>query len=266
MDLREKNILLTGASRGIGLAIAKECAKRKAHLHLVSRALDASLVNTLQAMGAASVHLWEFDLSQASEIEGLIQKLNTARIAIDVLINNAGLLTGGLLEDQDPDAIDKMLNVNVHAVIRLTQRLLPGMLARKQGLIVNNASVSGIMFFPCASTYAASKAAVVAFTESLKQELRGTGVTTVLMITPGVKTEMFDDISKLYGKHLDVSFLTSIPAEKWSKMVVKAMEDGNTTVWPTGTSRLGVTLAQHLPSLFEKVVSTKFSRTLKERS
>lgn len=263
MDLAQKNILLTGASRGIGLSLAQECAKRKAHLHLVSRKLDSALIQPLLDLGAASVHLWEFDLSQTSEVEELVKSLNSKSISIDVLINNAGLLTGGLLEKQDPDSIDKMLNVNVHALIRLTSRLLPGMLARKQGLIINNASVSGKMFFPCASTYAASKAAVVAFTESLKQELRGTGVSTLLMITPGVKTDMFDDISKLYGKHLDVSFLSHIPVQEWSQKVVQAIEEGKTTVWPSGASRFGVALAHHWPSLFEKIVRTKFNRYLK---
>lgn len=263
MDLTQKSILLTGASKGIGLSLAQDCAKRNAHLHLVSRSLDPNLIQNLLGLGAASVRLWEFDLSQTSEVEKLVSNLREQSISIDVLINNAGLLTGGLLEEQDPDSIDKMLNVNVHALIRLTNRLLPGMLARKQGLIVNNASVSGKMFFPCASTYAASKAAVVAFTESLKQELRGTGVSTLLMITPGVKTEMFDDISKLYGKHLDVSFLSHIPVQEWSDRVVRAMEEGDSIVWPTGASRVGVSLAHHWPTLFEKIVSSKFNRYLK---
>lgn len=262
MNLTQKHILLTGASRGIGLALAEQCARRKAHLHLVSRKLDPSLVKDLGSLGAASVTLWPFDLSQTSDVEGLVKSLEEKNISIDVLINNAGLLTGGILEEQDPDEIDKMLNVNVHALIRLTRRLLPGMLARKQGLIVNNASVSGKMFFPCASTYAASKAAVVAFTECLKQELRGTGVAMVLMITPGVKTEMFDDISKLYSKHLDVSFLSHIPVEEWAAKVIAAMENDEAIVWPQGASFFGVKLAHHFPSVFEKIVRSKFNRFL----
>lgn len=262
MQISGKNVVITGASRGIGLALAEECAKKQARLFLVSRRFEAGTEEKLKNLGAPHVQLLSYDLSKTTQVNALHEKLTQDQIDIDVLINNAGLLTGGLLEDQNPDAIDEMLNVNVHALIRLTRLSLPAMLQRKKGCIVNNASVSGKMFFPCASTYAASKAAVVAFTESLKQELRNTGVNTVLMITPGVKTNMFDDISQLYGKNLDVSFLSHIPAEEWSQKVVSAIENQEDIVWPEGVSRWGVRLAHHVPGIFEKIVRSKFKRTL----
>ncbi len=259
MNLKGQVVLLTGASRGIGLALAQSLAGRGAKLHLVSRRFAPEMKADLEQRGAESVRLWEKDLSIMSQADELARALEGE--SIDVLINNAGLLTGGLLEEQDPDAIDQMLMVNVHAVIRLTRKLLPHMLARRSGKIVNNASVSGKMFFPCASTYAASKAAVVAFTESLKQELRGTGVSTLLLITPGVKTAMYDEIQDLYGGHLDLSFMNSIPAEEWAERVVRAIEDDEDTLWPTGSSHLGVKFAHHLPALFERVVRPKFKRS-----
>ncbi len=260
MNLSGKHILLTGASRGIGFSLAKVLAKKGAHLHLVSRSFSNDTKKSLSDLGAASVELLNADLGQISSVDGLISDLQARGVQVDVLINNAGQLTGGLLEEQSLEDIQSMLAVNVNAVIRLTRHILPQMLARKSGRIVNNASVSGKMFFPCASTYAASKAAVVAFTESMKQELRNTGVSTLLMITPGVKTEMFDEIKTLYGDHIDVSVLGSIPADDWATRVVKAIESEQDTVWPTGTSRAGVWLGHHMPGLFEKMIRSKFER------
>ena len=104
-------------------------------------------------------------------------------------MNNAGLMTGGLLEEQDLDGIYAMFQVNLVGVVHLTQAVLPGMIERGLGKVVNNASISGYAYFPAATTYAASKAGVVAFTESLRRELKGTGVTTLHLVTPGVDTE-----------------------------------------------------------------------------
>lgn len=266
MKIADHTTLITGASRGIGKSLAEVCARKRAHLILVSRTLPKGLREDLLALGALSVRSFDFDLSKKSNVDALVSEIKTGKVNVDILINNAGLLTGGLLEEQDPDDIEQMLNVNILALIRLTRLLLPRMLERKSGVIVNNASVTGKMFFPCASTYAASKAAVIAFTESLKQELRGTGVRTVLMITPGVKTEMFDDIEKLYGGHLDTSILSSIPSLEWAEKTIDGIESGADTIWPGGSSWFGVKTASYLPDLFEKIVSSKFSRSPRGKS
>lgn len=153
-----------------------------------------------------------------------------------------------------------MISVNLTGTILLTRLLLPSLLKRKTGRIVNNASVSGKMFMPCASTYAASKAGIVAFTESIRQELEKTGVTTLLLITPGVKTDMYDDIQNQYGENMDLSFLKSMPAEKWADSVWEAVKSGQSELLPNGTERVGVWLATHIPSLFEKSIKGYFHR------
>ncbi len=258
IDLKQKHVLLTGASRGIGLALAQELALRNVTLHLVGRSISEDIVAELKKNGAKDVKIYRVDLSNPNELDQLVTNLK--EIPIDVLINNAGQLTGGLLEEQSVKEIEMMLNLNVNALIRLTRLLLPRFLANQSGVIINNSSVSGKMFFPCASTYAASKAAVAAFTHALAQELRGTGVSAHLMITPGVKTKMFDDISTLYGGHLDLSFMNSIPAAQWAKKVIQQVEQGRDVIWPDGVTLLGVKFAYYFPTLFEKMVSTKFKR------
>ena len=96
-------------------------------------------------------------------------------------------MTGGLLEEQDMDDVYAMFQVNLVARRAPHRRVLPGMLARGRGLIVNNASISGYAYFPAASTYAASKAGVVALSESLRRELDGAGVEVMHLVTPGVR-------------------------------------------------------------------------------
>jgi short-subunit dehydrogenase len=261
MKIKNAKVLITGASRGIGLALAEGLARKGASLYLVARKLPAKLEKDLKQLGAHSVELLNFDLSERGATESIFALVAKKNIEIDILINNAGLLTGGLLEKQDRAAIRAMLDVNLTALIELSHLFLPGMLERKRGLIVNNSSVSGKMFFPCASTYAASKAGVVAFTESLYQELRGTGVSTLLAITPGVKTKMFDEIPKLYGENLKLDFLSSITAESWAQHLIQAIERDARYCLPKGPTRANLWISAHFPKVFESLVGSRFRRS-----
>lgn len=257
-DTLGKTTLITGGLSGIGKSLAEKAAKDKNKLILVQRRSSDTIEAELKKLGAIEVIQLQYDLSELENIKELVKDLEQKKLEVDILINNAGLLTGGLIEKQDPDKIYQMLNVNLSAVILLTRLLLPSMLKRKTGRIINNASVSGKMFMPCASTYAASKAGVVAFTDSIRQELQGTGVSTLLLITPGVKTDMYDDIKNQYGDSMDLSFLRSIPAADWADQVWGAVKSNQDTLMPSGTERVGVWLATHAPSLFEKSIKKYF--------
>jgi short-subunit dehydrogenase len=145
-----------------------------------------------------------------------------------------GQMTGGLLEEQDMDAVYAMFQVNLVGVAHLTSRLLPGMLERGRGTIVNNASISGYAYFPAASTYAASKAGVVALTESLRRELDGTGVRALHVVTPGVNTDMLDATEDVYGRYMDTSGWDKVEPEEWARKVLAAVEEDKSIVGPGG--------------------------------
>jgi len=259
MNLEGKHTYITGSNRGMGLEFAKKAAENKAHVYLVNRSnIDQTEVEKMKSLGAMSVTEINLDLLDNAAIDQFL--LSIATKPVDVFFNNAGLLTGGLIEQQNMEEIEKMLHVNVHALIRISRGLIPQMVNQGSGCIVNNASVSGKMFFPCASTYAASKAGVVAFTQSIAQELAETGVKTLLLITPGVKTSMYDDISNLYGEHLDLSFMSSIPASEWAKQVFDALKNDESICYPTGASRFGVWLGHHIPAAMRSMVKGKFKR------
>lgn len=259
MKLSGKTVVITGASRGIGESLALEASQHGAAIHLLARNWNEGDEKKFLDAGAQSCRLWPVDLSDSNARKDFVASYKKETQSIDLLINNAGLLSGGLLESQKTDHIHKMLQVNLHAVIELTHAFLP-QLIESGGKVVNNASVSGKMFFPCASTYAASKAGVVAFTECLKQELRDTPASTLLLITPGVKTEMYDEIGKSYGGNLDLSFMSSIPAKEWAEHVFRAIKNDEDTCWPKGSTWWGVKIGHHFPNFFAKVVKDKFHR------
>lgn len=259
MEIRDNHILITGANRGIGKAVAQMCAEDKAHLHLVMRKKEEGLSEELLKAGASSVQIYEVDLSQRSQIDKLLQSLESVKI--DILFNNAGQLTGGLLEEQPIDDVFTMLQVNVNALIQLTHGLLPKMLARKRGKIINNASISAVMHMPCASTYSAAKAAVLAFTKCLEPELKGTGVSTLVLITPGIDTRMYKEIPKFYGKNFDLGLLRSMPPKKYAQMIREAILEDLKELKPNGLMGVGLLAARYIPQVFDRVVATRFKRT-----
>jgi short-subunit dehydrogenase len=235
MNLEGANALVTGANRGIGRALVERLAARPLRLVLAGvRAPTDFEPPRPVAGGAREVRAVRMDLSSRGSIEECCAELGEELAHIDVLVNNAGLMTGGLLEEQDIEAVYAMFQVNLVAVAHLTSRVLPGMLERGAGIVVNNASISAYAHLPAASTYAASKAGVVALTESLRRELRGTGVHALHLVTPGVATEMLDATEAVYGRHMDTSGWGSVPAAEWAGRVLAAIEGDRRVLGPGG--------------------------------
>jgi uncharacterized protein len=260
MDLEGRSALVTGANRGIGRAIAQGLATRPLSLLLAgARSPQDSELPSAPAGGAREVRGVAMDLSSRESIQQSccdLPELGT----IDVLVNNAGLMTGGLLEEQDPDDVYAMFQVNLVAVTDLTARVLPGMLERGRGRIVNNASISGYAHFPAASTYAAAKSGVVAFSESLRRELRGTGVSVLHLVTPGVQTDMMDATQEVYGGHMDVSDWDVQEPEEWAAKVVSAIESEAHILGPGGRTAAAKLASRGPAFLLDAVSRQMFSR------
>ena len=257
MDLTRKTALVTGSNRGIGRAITEELAKRRLDL-LLCGMRDPHKFEPLKPPpgGAKEVRPVGLDLSRQESIERSAAELP----AVDLLVNNAGLMTGGLLEEQDVDEIYAMFQVNLVGVVHLTRLVLPGMLERGGGKIVNNASISGYAWFPAASTYAAAKTGVVAFSESLRRELKDTGVGVLHLVTPGINTDMLDATKEAYGNHMDTSGWTEQEPEEWAQKVVDAIEDDDHVLGPGGTLALAK-LASRGPAVLVDAISDRmFSR------
>ena len=257
MELSDKNILLTGSGRGIGWALAKAFAREGSRLHLVQRSFQTAQLEELRQAGAREIIPWTCDLSDSRNVLALGEQL--AGKKIDLILNNAGTLTGELLDKQSPDEILQIVQVNLTAALLLTRLLLPSMIARGSGKIVNNTSVSAIMRFPCATTYAATKAGLLAFTECLETELKGTGVSTLALITPGIQTEMFDEIERTYGRYFNPP-QGAISSDTFARQVIEAIQKDKTVLWPGGSTRIGLWMARWTPQIFKKIVIGSFSR------
>jgi short-subunit dehydrogenase len=261
VDLTNTTALVTGANRGIGRALVG----RLAQLPLRSVLAGVRNVESFEAVnpspgGAEEVRAVRMDLSSQASIEQCCSELGAQLTQIDLLVNNAGLMTGGLLEEQAIDDVYAMFQVNLVGVTHLTQRVLPGMLARRKGTIANNASISGYAHFPAASTYAASKAGIVGFTESLRRELRGTGVHAMHLVTPGVATDMLSTTEEVYGRHMDTSGWDRVPPEEWAAKVVSAIEADRRMLGPGGRSSLAMLAARGPTFVLDAITARLFSR------
>lgn len=259
MDLSGARVLVTGSNRGIGRAIVEALAHEPLEL-LLCGMRSPDRFEPIAAGAACELRAVALDLGSREAIEESCGRLGNDLGALDLLVNNAGLVTGGLLEEQELDATYAMFQVNLAGLVHLTRRVLPGMLERRRGKIVNNASVSGYAFFPAASTYAASKAGVVAFSESLRRELKGTGVSVLHLVTPGVSTDMLEATEAAYGRYLDTSGWQREEPAEWARKVVEAIRDDRHVLGPGGKTALAKLASRGPGLLLDRVSDRIFSR------
>jgi short-subunit dehydrogenase len=190
MQLNGRRVLLTGASRGIGAALAHAFAERGADLALVARTSDAL---DLVAKGTGGT-AYPCDLSLLEALPDLVERVSP----VDVLVNNAGVANVGWYLDRTQDEIDRMMTVNLLAPMRLSRLVLPGMVARGRGQVVNISSMAAVIAPPGLATYSASKAGLSHFTAGLRADLRDHPITFTTVTLASVSTEM-DDEARSYG-------------------------------------------------------------------
>ena len=174
--VRNKRTLITGAGHGLGKALARQFAEAGAEVIVSDRDPDR-VAATVRELGAAGwkVFGYPFDVTAPDQVEAARGRLNEERGAIDVLINNAGVVYGGGFSEVPLAQHRATIAVNLVGVITVTHVFLPDLLARPEGHIVNIASAAAVLALPRATTYAASKWALLGFSESLREELRQQG-------------------------------------------------------------------------------------------
>jgi short-subunit dehydrogenase len=190
---RYKNALITGASRGLGAALARELAQRGYDLVLCAR--NASELNALarqiKALHAVRVEVAVVDLANLAELQSFCDRLNANANAIDVLINNAGIGSYKPLNEWSRNEIIDCTTVNITAPMLLSQALLPSMIAAKRGMIVNVASDLSRRYLANMAPYVASKHALLGFSGSLLREVKQHGI-KVCSILPGIIDTAFN--------------------------------------------------------------------------
>jgi hypothetical protein len=181
-----RTALITGASGGIGLELARLFAEDHHNLVLVARDREKllALAAELESRHGITVTTIPKDLAATDAVEQIVADLRQRSIAVDMLVNNAGFATSGPFAQTDAISTVQLLQVNVVALTHLTRVLLPGMVARRSGRILNIASVAAYVPGPLTACYNASKAFVISFSAALANELRDAGV-TVTALCPG---------------------------------------------------------------------------------
>ena len=190
--------LITGASSGIGAAFARKFAALGRNVFLVARSEDKliTLCNELGRVSGVRAQYFALDLTEPDAPARLFEETQKRELEIDMLINNAGFGSMGYFDKLDPEREVEMIDLNVRALVDLTHRFLIPMRKRNQGTIINVASTAGFQSVPFMTTYAATKAFVLSFSEAVSEENRPFGV-HVMALCPGVTETNFFEAAQM---------------------------------------------------------------------
>jgi short-subunit dehydrogenase len=258
MKLDGHNALITGASAGIGREFARQLASRAKSLILVARReqrLNELRDELEQQYPNLSVSVRKTDLADLVQLNELLAWFDRDRIDIDLLINNAGLGDSGAFVTSDPIRNEQMTLVNIVALTTLTRHLLPRMIARRRGGILNVSSSAGFLPIPDFAVYAATKAYVTSFSEALRAELRGTGV-SVCALCPGPVHTEFQEVAKRprAQPHTCPEFVF-VPVEEVVHDALTALKADRPLVIPGFPMKLGMFLLRITPMPILRLLS-----------
>jgi uncharacterized protein len=240
--------LVTGASSGIGAAIAAELASRGYSLALVARREERlrSLSTGLASEHGVEAAVIACDLADPAERDRLTDELRAGGRAVELLVNNAGFGHQADFAPSPRERMVEMVRLNVEAVVDLTSRFLGPMVEKGRGGVINIASTAAFQPLPGSAVYAASKAFVLSFSEAIRTELRGSGV-TVTAVCPGpVKTE-FTEVAGVGGVEERTPGAVWMTAEEIARHAVNGAERDRRVVVPGTLNRATALAGQHSP-------------------
>ena len=226
--IKDKVAIITGASSGIGYATALALSKAGAKVAIGARRVDRleELAKKISADGG-EVFYQKLDVTQRSECENFAKAVLEKWGSIDILVNNAGLMPLSLFKSLKVDEWDRMIDVNIKGVLYCTASVILHMKEKKSGHIVNLSSVAGRIVFPTGSVYCATKHAIAAFSEGLRQEFSARSNIRVTSIEPGVvATELTDTITdeSLKGFIKNAKKMETLQAEDIANAILYAVE------------------------------------------
>jgi uncharacterized oxidoreductase len=225
MKLAKRTVLITGGSSGIGLELARQLLERDNVVIITGRDQD-KLDAATRAL--PRVHTFRSDVSDPEAIAALHERVIARFPALDTLINNAGIMRNlSLHQSRDLNDITREIEINLVGPIRMVQQFLPHLKTRSGALIVNVSSGLAFVPLPISPVYSATKAAIHSFTQSLRVQLAGTGVTAVELAPPGVETPLFraEFAAEMKGqKGMDVRVLV--------KQAIAGIEGGKSEIRP----------------------------------
>jgi short-subunit dehydrogenase len=252
--------LITGASAGLGTEYAWLFAEAGHDVVLVARRRDKldALAEKIQTKHKVTATVVSADLTDPQAPQRIFAALEEKKIAIEFLVNNAGFATSGNFASADPKRELDMLQVNVTALVDLTSRFLPAMIARKSGRILNIGSSAGFQPGPGMAGYYATKAYVNSFTEALAFELRGTGVTATVSC-PGATATEFAEVANMGSSALFA--LGAMGAREVAEHGFRAMMRGEPLAVAGFKNKLGVQSLRFSPRALVVWLAARLNRT-----
>jgi short-subunit dehydrogenase len=239
----DSTCVVTGASSGIGAEAARELSRRGHRVTLVARREDRLRELAAELGDSADVHAC--DVTDPNARQGLADALAARGTEVAVVVNNAGFGTSGPFAKADRERELDMVRTNIEAVVDFCALWVPGMVARGSGGVLNVASTASFQPLPMQAGYAATKAFVLSFTESLHAELKGSGVAVTALCPGPVKTE-FADVAEIPGAEQLPGFLWASPNDV-AKAGIRGLERGKRVVIPGTLNRAGALGGQHAP-------------------
>lgn len=260
--------LVTGASSGIGREIARQLAPDAQTLILIARRANRfeSLERELVAINPQLiVHSRPVDLSDEAQIDALSQWLYASGLKVNVLVNNAGLGDRGDFAGADWEKIKRIIAVNVIALTKLTHSLLPMLRKARSASIINVSSIVSFLPVPFVAVYAASKAYVTSFSEALRAELRGTGV-SVTTVCPGPVDTEFGDVAERKGaRHYATPALLEVPVGQVAREALCAAENDRARVVPGLLVAVAMGFACALPLFVLRFFLNRSARFMRDQ-
>ena len=264
MDFKNKVVLITGASSGIGKQTAIEFAKLGSSIILVARRKNKleQVENELKQFNVNTL-VCACDVSKKDQVEELskivLQKFNS----IDILVNNAGFAIYGSVLDLSIEEIESQMETNYFGMIYCTKNFLPLMLKKKSGHIVNVASVGASFSVPGVSSYCATKFAMLGFSEGLKHELYGTGVGLTVVSPIMVRTPLFEHPS--FTNFSKFSTGVSLSSETVAKTIIKASNSSRLEIVVPSVARAAIWFKQTFPFLINPIIGRIFRKQLTKK-
>lgn len=227
----DRAAIVTGASSGIGEEFARILVDRGHQVVLVARSADR--LEEIAARLGAQAHPLPADLSQRTERASLLDRVTALGLTPDILVNNAGLSTLGLVAESDPEKELNLVEVDVAAVVDLCSRILPGMVERHRGAVLNVASIAAFGPLPGQAAYGAAKAFVLSYSHSLRGELKGTGV-SVTALCPGPVDTGFGEAAGFSKEEAESALprVMWVPAAEVAKAGIDGLAAGKAVVVP----------------------------------
>src|SRR5438094_7505663 len=258
MTLEGCSALITGASAGIGREFARQLAGRAQSLILVARReqrLNELRDELSQRHPNLTVHIRKTDLADVAQLKELVAWLGREKIDVDLLVNNAGLGDLGPFATSDPPRNEQITLVNMVALTSLTRHLLPQMIANKHGAILNVSSSAGFLPIPGFAVYAATKAYVTSFSEALRAELRGTGVSVSALCPGPVHTEFQEVATRSGGQPKIGPNFICVTVDQVVQDALTALEADRPLVVPGIAMKLGMFLVRITPMPILRLLS-----------